>query len=113
MSKIKPGKKARLLFGIWCAFYMVFNVGSSFYVSYQQIHGSNPTAFLSTYQLTTLAVISLFFLPTLFGIHQLTKQYDSKKLKRIVRWLLVVLSAWTVGMIICTIAAVIDPDFIA
>lgn len=102
------------MFGIWCALYILFDVSSSIYVSYQQaINGIDPTEFLSVFQLTTLGVVSLLFLPSLFGIYHLTKQYDSQKLKRVVRWLLVIMSVWTLGMVFCTIASAIMPGFMA
>ena len=113
MNEHKYKKRARSLFGIWCALYVIFDVGSSIYVSYQQVfHNEDPSKFLSGFQLGSLAAILLFFIPSLFGIYKLTKCYESKKLKNVIRWLLIIMSLWTLAMIVCTIAELMVPGLL-
>lgn len=114
MNKNRMTKKARFLFGLWCALYAMFNVGSRIYVSYQQVFNNvDPTQLLSGFHLFTLATIALFFLPSLFGINHLMKQDESPKLKKAVRWLLIIFSMWTLAMTLITIVSVIMPGVLA
>ena len=112
MSKNRLARKAKFLFVIWCALYGLFGAGSRIYVSYQQaINGIDPTAFLSPFQLASWGIVSLVFLPSLFGIYHLIKQSDAQRLKKIVRWLLCILCIWVAAMTCFTIAAAIIPGF--
>ena len=113
MKKDKISKKTRFLFGLWCALYALFNVSSSIYVSYQQVFNDvDPTKFLGGFQFITLGIVSLFFLPSLCGIYHLTKQYDSKKLKNVVRVLLLLFCVWTLAMILSIIVSIVMPGFL-
>lgn len=106
-------RKTKILFGCWCALYAIFDTASSIYISFQQvIKGNDPTSILSSFQLATLAIIVLFFIPSLTGIYYLTKKYDSKKLRKVVFGLLVILSIWSVAMSLYMVVAKLFPGFV-
>lgn len=106
-------KRTRILFGLWCASFIFFDIGLSIYVSYQQVvKGIAPKSFLSGSQLATLGGVLFIFIPTLYVIYRSTKQYNSKKLKKVVHWLLLILSVWTGIMICCTVLELIVPGLL-
>lgn len=105
-------KSARVLFILWVASLMVFNLGSSIYTSYQQaLVGYDPIAFLSGFQLITFGIVTLYFIPLLYAVNYLAKQSGSEKLHRITSWLLVLSIVWDILMLISTTLAYVAPDF--
>ena len=100
----KIARKARFLFGLWCVLYFLFDLGSSILVSYLQVFRDiDLTASLSGFHFASLGIVLLFFLPLLYKIYRLTKQYDSQKLKKVVTCMLIITSIWSVGLIIVII----------
>ena len=110
----KTRKLAKGLFILWVVCFMIFNVGSSIYASYQQaIVGYDPTVFLGGFQLFTFGIVSLCFLPFMAVIHHLVKRSCSEKLRTISFYLLILMGIWDVCMLICTIFAYIAPETFA
>lgn len=93
-------KNPKIMFGLWCTAYIVFSISSSVYMSYQEvINGIDCTVLGGEFQLTTLLIVLLGFLPALYRIYRITKQSPSPKLEKVVGRLLIILSIWTGAMI--------------
>lgn len=71
----KTNRLVITLLKLWIACILEYSVGSSIYISYQQVLiGNDPTIFVSGYHWVTFGVVVLFFLPLLCTIHHLTKK---------------------------------------
>ena len=111
MKNKRHTKIASVLFGIWCVLYGLFAVGSRIYVSYQQvINGIDTSESMSIFQ---LGIVTIIFIPSLFGIYHLTKQCDSMKLKKITQRLLLILCIWAVAMTVYAILSAVVPGFLS
>ena len=96
---------------IWLVFVFIYSIGSSVYVSYQQVFvGNDPTVFVSGYHWVTFGVLLLFFLPLLCVIHHLAKKTAADKLYRVVSVLLI----WAILLVglflLCIVFAYVAPD---
>ena len=104
-------KRAIRLLKFWIACVLMYSVGSSIYVSYQQVIMENdPTIFVSAYHWFTLCVIALFFLPLLYVIYRLVKKTDSHTLRKVVFALLIWLLVFLGMFILCIIFATVAPE---
>ena len=106
-----PKELAINLLKLWIACVLVYSVGSSIYISYQQvIVGNDPTVFVSGYHWISFGLMALFFLPMLCKIYHLAKQSDSALLRKVVFvmliWLLILLGLFA----LCAIWAYVSPN---
>lgn len=86
----KRKKASVLLFKLWVACLIILSIGTSFYLSYQQvIAGEDPTIIGSGYHLFLIGLVLLFFVPLLCVIHRLSKTSASEKLHKVVTVMLV------------------------
>lgn len=86
----KTKKLAITLLKLWIACVLIYSVGSSVYISYQQVFvGNDPTVFVSGYHWVTFGVYVLFFLPMLYAIYRLVKKANMEKLRKVVVGLLI------------------------
>ena len=110
----KTKRKAINMFKLWSACVIVYSVGSSIYVSYQQvIVGNDPTIFVSGYHWFTLCVLVLFFLPLLCAIYHLIRKTDFDTLRKVVFAILIWLLVFLGMFIICIIFAYLAPELFA
>lgn len=108
---MENSKKAVWYFGLWLMCFYIYGIGSDFYVSYQQaIHQTDPTEFLSSYQLLTLGITLVVTLPSLMMVHRYSKKYGSKTLYRIVFIVFIGMIVWAGLMILCTLMALFMPE---
>lgn len=114
MNKHNQPKKAKRLFTLWLILFFAFSIGSSFYVSYQEVfYGNDPTALLSGFQLFTLAIILVFFIPLLLYVFRLAKQSNQQKICKVTYGLLWLLGIWTCFMVLSTVLALVVPGIFA
>ena len=109
MDKRERLPKRLLIF--WIACVLAYSVGSSIYISYQQVFvGYDPTVFVSGYHWVTFGVLLFFFLPLLCVIHCLAKESATNKLRKITAALLVWLIFLIVMFLFCLIFAYAAPE---
>ena len=102
------------LFKLWLISFFTFSISSGIYVSYQQvIVGVDPTAFLSPFQLLTLGVFMVLFVPLLVVVWIFAKRSSSTRLYRIVSFLLALILIWTGFMLLCTVLSYVIPETFA
>ena len=107
----KKKRKAINLLKLWIACVILYSIGTSIYVSYQQvIVGNDPTIFVSGYHWFTLCVLVFFFLPLLCSIYYLARKTDSNMLRKIVLLILIWLLVFLGMFIICIIFAYMAPE---
>ena len=111
-SNFSP-KKSKLYFVIWVILFLSFSIASRIYVSYQQeIIGHDPTIILSSFQLFTLCMILIVFIPLLIFVHYYAQKSGQNKIRKITRMLLWLLIAWTCCMALITILAYFAPGYL-
>ena len=83
-------KKVKCLLVIWVVSFILFNIGSTFYVSFQRVFAQNdPAAAVGGFHFFTFALFALYFIPLLSMIRHFLKRSDSRKLCVIVTAVLV------------------------
>lgn len=88
MEKYK--KITMCLLKLWIICFLAFSIGSSIYISYQQvIVGSDPTIFVSELHLFTLGIVLLYFIPLLFTVRYFSKKSGSDELQKVVAVILI------------------------
>ena len=110
----KKKRKAINLLKLWIACVILYSIGTSIYVSYQQvINGNDPAIFVSGYHWFTLCVLVLFFLPLLCSIYYLARKTGSNMLRKVVLLILIWLLVFLGMFIICIIFAYAAPELFA
>ena len=69
--------------------------------------GNNPIEMLSTYQLFSLGIMLLYFLPLLLAVYRYCKLADMPRLQVVVRIVLIFLVIWLSVMILFTVLEII------
>lgn len=109
MEKIE--KLSMRLLVLWIVCFLIFSIGSSVYVSYQQaIVGADPTVFVSGYHWLSFGIITMFFIPLLCIIRHLSKISASIKLHKVVSIMLIWLVLSTGLLLFCIVFAYVAPD---
>ena len=107
-------KRAKYLLVIWIVSYILFNIGSTFYVSCQRVFAQNdPTAVVGGFHFFTFGLFVLYFIPLLAVTRYFLKRSDSKKLYIIVTAVLIWLIISTVFLLAYIFLAYVFPDLIA
>ena len=114
-QSMKTDKNKKISKGLlvrWIVCYVIFSIGSSIYISYQQvINGNDPTVFVSELHWFTLGINALYFLPLMCVIHYLMKKAGSSKLHKVVTVILIWLGISTGLMFVSVILAYAAPEF--
>jgi 4-amino-4-deoxy-L-arabinose transferase-like glycosyltransferase len=101
-------QKAKILFVLWIISYIVVSFLSNVYVHYQKtVLGYNPISMLSGYQLFSLAIMVVYFIPLLLAVHHFSKLSQSDKLRKITLYILCFLCLYTAVLLFFTIGAII------
>ena len=109
----KYRKTARNLSIIWVVSYVLLGIISNIYTIYQRaINDYNPVTMLSGYQLLSLIIMLLYFIPMLFVICRYSKLAHMKKLNRIASIVCVFISIWSVMLFVLTIVSFCYPGII-
>lgn len=106
--------RAKRLFTLWIICYAAFNIASSVYVSYQRVFvGYNPIAMLSGFQLISLGVVVLFFIPFLWLVYRLYRDSGLERMCKVIRGMLWFLGIWSGLLGVFTVLAWFNPSAFA
>lgn len=104
MDKLK--KKTKRLFILWVITYIAVCCISNIYVLYQwYIMGSNPIELLSGYQIISLVIMIVYFIPLLLVVHHYSKLSKMEVIRKVTVFFIVFQGIWTVIMIGLTITS--------
>lgn len=107
-------RRAKYLLITWVVSFILFNIGSTFYVSFQQVFTENdPTAFVSGFHFFTFGLFVLYFIPLLSVARHFLKRSDSRKLYIIVTAILIWLIISTGILLASIVFAYAFPDLFA
>ena len=111
MEMGKDKRIARRLFVFWVICYTIFNLGSSVYISYQQVfEGNDPRFVPSAFQIFTFVIILLYFIPLLSVVLHFAKLSSSKGLQKIATIILTILVIAVVFMLLGTLFVFAVPE---
>lgn len=109
MSKNSTGQ-VKQLFTLWLILYILYSVAGSIYCMYEQnINHYNPITMLSGFQIVSLAVVALFFIPFLFVVHRRAVAAQLKKIYKLTGFFLLALCVWSVILFLLMIIEVALP----
>jgi DMSO/TMAO reductase YedYZ heme-binding membrane subunit len=102
-------KKANWLWRIWLVTYIIYASMTGVYNFITTIEtGVSPVTMLSHFQIITLVITSMFFLPLILMVHHYAQQAKMTKILVCARVLSIIISIWTTMSIIFTIYCAIS-----
>lgn len=111
MDTLKYKKKTRALLIVWLATYGIFNIASNVYYLYQKtVVGYNPLVLLSGYQIFSLIIMLVYFLPMLIAAYHYSKKANMPRVRTVTGIVLGLLGLWLLMMIVCTIWAIFSSN---
>ena len=106
----KYRKKARALSIVWIASYVLLGVISNIYTIYQRaVNDYNPITMLSGYQLFSLLVMLIYFMPMLLLVCRYSKLAHMNKLHRVAQIVFVFIAIWTTFLFLLTVISLSFP----
>ena len=105
--------KAKTLSIIWIASFIILGVISFIYIIYQRVvNNYNPITMLSGYQLFSLVIMLIYFMPMLLVIRRYSKLAHMTKLRRIAGIAYVFIAIWATFLSIFTVISVCFPGLL-